>query len=76
MAKLKSRELRAVITYPRDAVLDAGHLVVAFGVSEEIIASMDLPCTYAGARPKYVWGQVVDELQRRAHADARPRKAS
>lgn len=76
MALKKPRDLRAVVTYPRDAVLDVGHLVVALGVSEEIINSMDLPCTYAGARPKYVWGQVVDELERRASPDARPRKVS
>lgn len=76
MPKLKTRELRPVVTYERDAVLDPGHLVAALGVSEEIIAKMDLPCFPAGERVKYLWGQVVDELARRADPTADQRKAS
>ena len=57
---VKKRDVRPVITYPRDAVLDVGHLVDALGVSEDIIGQMDLPSFPAGARQKFIWGQVVD----------------
>jgi hypothetical protein len=70
MPALKPRELRTIVTYPRDAVLDASHLGAAFGVSEEIIAKMDLPSFLAGARQKYIWGQVIDHLTAIANPDA------
>lgn len=76
MPRIKPRDLRPVVTYERDAVLDPGHLVAALGVSEEIIAKMDLPCFAAGERVKYLWGQVVDELARRADPTGEARKAS
>jgi hypothetical protein len=62
----KPRELRPVVTYPRDAIVETVHVAAALGVSEEIVNKMDLPFFAAGTRTRYVWGQVLDELARRA----------
>lgn len=61
-----AHELRPIVTYPRDAVLETAHVSAALGVSEEIVGKMDLPCFYAGKRPRYIWGQVLDFLAERA----------
>lgn len=58
--------LPPVITYPRDAVLEKKHLCAAFNCSDEILDRMDLPCVAAGAKPRYLWGQVLDVLAERA----------
>lgn len=79
----KPDELPPVITYPRDAILEARHVAAALGVSDEIVAKMDLPCFYAGKRARFVWGQVLDTLAERAKLNGvapiqtpRPRRAS
>lgn len=57
----------AVITYPRDAILDTAQVCAALGgVSKEIVDKMDLPLFYAGKRPRYLWGMVLDTLAERA----------
>jgi hypothetical protein len=73
MPRLKPRDLRPVVTYDRDAILDLGHVAVALGVSEETAAALDLPCMYVGTRGKYLWGQVLDEIAARSHVDAQPK---
>jgi hypothetical protein len=65
-------DLRPVVTFPRDAILETVHVAAALGVCEELVRRMDLPCFYIGTRVRYVWGQVHDELTRRANPDARP----
>jgi hypothetical protein len=70
-----AEQLRQVVTYPRDAILETSHVAAALGVSEEIIAKMDLPCFYAGKRPRYVWSMVLDALTERATPNAKPRLA-
>lgn len=67
---MSERELRPVITYPRDAILELAHVAKALGVSEEIAHKMDLPCFYAGRKPRFLWGQVLDVLAERASPDA------
>jgi hypothetical protein len=57
---------RPVITYPRDAILETADVCVALRVSQEIVDKMDLPCFYAGKRPRYLWGMVLDALAERA----------
>ncbi len=65
-------ELRPIVTYPRDAVVELSHVAAALGVSEEIVAKMDLPVFYAGKRPRFLWGQLLDEFTKRASPNARP----
>lgn len=69
-------ELRPVVTYPRDAILETAHVAAALGVSTDTVGRMDLPCFYAGNKPRYVWGQVLDFLTARANPDARPDPAA
>lgn len=59
-------ELPPVITYPRDAILQKSHVAAALGVEERIVDRMDLPAFAAGARPRFLWGQVLDVLAERA----------
>jgi hypothetical protein len=68
----KPSELRPIITFPRDAIVETAHVAAAIGVSRDVVGTMDLPCFYPGAYPRYLWGQVLDELARRAHPDAVP----
>lgn len=63
-------EHRTPITYPREAIVEPSHVAAALGVSEEIVGKMDLPTFYAGRKPRYVWGQVLDVLAQRANPDA------
>jgi hypothetical protein len=65
-------ELRPIITFPRDAILETAHVAAAIGVSRDVVGTMDLPCFYPGAYPRFLWGQVLDVLAQRAHADATP----
>jgi len=60
-------QLRPVVTFPRDAVLDEEHLV-AMGVADsvEMVKSMNLPCFRVGRAKKYLCGQVLDELAKRS----------
>jgi hypothetical protein len=67
-----SDELRPVVTFPRDAIVETAHIAAAIGVSRDVVGTMDLPCFYPGAYPRFVWGQVLDELTARANSDARP----
>lgn len=69
-------ELRPIITYPRDAIVEKSHVGAALGVSEEIVDKMDLPCFYAGKKPRFLWGQVLDILGERANPDAKPRRTA
>lgn len=69
---MSDTELRPVITYPRDAIVDLDHVAAALCVSISTVLRMDLPCFYAGNKPRFVWGQVLDELTARAHPDAKP----
>jgi hypothetical protein len=55
-----------IITYPRDAILESVDVCAALRVSQEIVDKMDLPCFYAGRRPRYIWGMVLDALAERA----------
>lgn len=64
------KELPPVVTYPRDAVVETAHVAAALHVSEEIVGKMDLPCFYAGKKPRYVWGQLLDLFAERATPDA------
>jgi hypothetical protein len=73
---MTSSELPPVITYPRDAIVQAAHVAAALGVSEEIVAKMDLPTFCAGKRARFVWGQVLDVLAQRANPDAKPRRSA
>jgi hypothetical protein len=67
MTRRRTDDLPPVLTFPRDAVLLNVHLAAAFHTSEESVQKMDLPCTYIGTRPRYVWGQVIDTLTERAN---------
>lgn len=70
-------KLGTVTTYPRDAILSTAHVAKALGVSEEIVAKMDLPCFAAGKRLRFVWGQVLDALMERARfANEGPRRVA
>lgn len=69
-----SVDLRPILTFPRDAIVETSHVSAALGVSEEIVGKMDLPCFYAGKKPRYLWGQVLDVLAERAlPSEKRPR---
>lgn len=70
MPKRKERELRPVITFPRDAVVETAHVAAALNVGDDKVGQLDLPCFYPGAYPRFIWGQVLDELAQRANKDA------
>lgn len=63
-------ELRPVVTFPRDAVLDEEHLMAALGESEDKIVELNLPHFRMGRSRKFIWGQVIDELEERARKHA------
>lgn len=67
-----TRGARTPITHPRDAILSTADVCAVLGVTHETVAKMDLPCFYAGNRPRYIWGQVLDVLASRAIPDAKP----
>lgn len=60
-------ELRPVVVYQRDAVLEASHVAAALGVGVKTVERMDLPYFLAGARQRFIWGQVLDVLAQRAN---------
>ena len=62
--------LRPIITYPRDAVLEKEHVAAALGVGVRLVMKMDLPCFYPSIRPRYLWGQVLDHLAKKAKENA------
>ena len=70
---MSDSELRPVVTYPRDAIVEASHVAAAIGVTVEMVGKLDLPCFYAGRKARYVWGQVLDVLAQRASPNAQPR---
>jgi hypothetical protein len=65
-------DLRPVITYPRDAIVEREHLQAALNMSREKIEKLDLPCFYIGRDVRFIWGQVLDYLSERAKANAAP----
>jgi hypothetical protein len=72
MSESEKSPLPAVITFPRDAIVETVHVSAALRVSDEIVGKMDLPCFYAGKRPRFVWGQVLDTLAERAKGPSTP----
>lgn len=65
-------ESEAVVTFPREAVLNAEQLGSALQVSASTIERMDLPFFRAGNRVRYIYGQVLDVLAERAKAMGAP----
>jgi hypothetical protein len=61
-----AKQLKPVVTYPREAVLDKAQLAAGLNVSVRKVERLDLPCTYLGNSPRWVWGQVLDVLVERA----------
>lgn len=60
---------RSVVSYPRDAVLTEQQLSAAISVSVRTMKRhdyYDLPRTYLGGSPRFVWGQVIDTMTERA----------
>jgi hypothetical protein len=54
--------LRPVVSYPREAIVDARQLGAALGVSQYTVERMDLPFFLAGKRVRYdAWRPVTDE---------------
>ena len=64
------RPTKPVVAYPREAVVNLDQLAAALGVSRQIAEKMDLPFFMAGARQRFVWGQVLDVLAQRAKGNA------
>jgi len=66
-------ELRELVTYPRDAIVDRAQVAAALDVAESVVDKMDLPCFMTGKRPtsaRYCWGLVLDELAKRSSPNA------
>lgn len=61
-----SEELPAVVTYPRDAILEVAHVARALNTTPEKVRAMDLPHFGVGRRERFIWGQVLDVLAERA----------
>lgn len=61
-----------VITYPRDSIVDIKQVAAALQVSVGTVEKMDLPIVRIGARKRFVWSMVLDELERRASSEATP----
>lgn len=54
-------------SYPPETVLTAQQVWTALQVSRATFERLDLPTIYLGTRTRrYVWGQVLDALKRRA----------
>jgi hypothetical protein len=57
------------ISYPRDTVLTLQEVAAALRVSPRTVERAGLPVAHIGPQtPRYVWGQVIDELAKRASA--------
>lgn len=67
-----TEDLRPVISYDRDAIVDREHVQAALNISREKVDRLDLPCFYIGRDVRYIWGQVLDYLSERAKANAAP----
>lgn len=65
-------ELRPVITFPHDAIVERAHLEAALNMSREKIEKLDLPCFSVGRDVRFIWGQVLEYLTERAKANAAP----
>jgi hypothetical protein len=56
-----------VMVYPRDAVLTKAQVARALSVGPRQVERADLPTVYIGKQtPRYLWGQVLDFLAKRA----------
>lgn len=55
----------AVVTYPRDAVLDERQIADALGISIAKVKKADLPTIYFGREKRFLWGSVLDVLKER-----------
>lgn len=62
----RKKELRPVVTFPREAVLEIEHVAAGLGCARNKADKLDLPFFYVGARQRYLWGQVLDVLADRA----------
>ena len=51
---------------PREAVLTLAQLAAWLQVGEDVAAHMNLPAVRIGKRWRWIAGQVLDEMQRRA----------
>jgi len=61
-----ARELRPVVLYPPEAVLDVDHVALALGVSPRTVERLDLPCIYLGAHiRRFLWSEVLAALRAR-----------
>jgi hypothetical protein len=69
---MRRSKVRPVVTYAREAVLNAEQLGAALQVSASTVERMDLPFFRAGNRVRYVFGQVIDVLAERAKAMGAP----
>jgi hypothetical protein len=68
---MKRRTHLPVASYPRDTVLLIGEVADALRVSERTVMRARLPVAYlTDQTPRYIWGQVIDELVKRAAEDA------
>jgi hypothetical protein len=70
MSITKVDGLAPVVTFPRDAVLDKEHLALAFRVGVGAVKKMDLPCIWIGIQQKYIYGQVLDHIAKKAMENA------
>ena len=62
----QARELRPVVLYPPEAVLDVDHVAAALGVSPRTVERLDLPCIYLGAHiRRFLWSEVLAALRAR-----------
>jgi hypothetical protein len=62
-----SKQLRPVVVYPRDAVLDKEQLAAGLGIELRDVDRADLPTYYPTPRkPRYLWGQILDVIAERA----------
>lgn len=62
--------MEAVEHITRDSVLTIDELAAALKVGRGIAEKMDLPFFMAGARQRFIWGQVIDTLADRARSAA------
>src|SRR6185312_4296248 len=65
----EAKQLRPVVSFPPDAVLDVGHVAAALGVSPRTVERLDLPCIYLGAHiRRFLWSDVLAALRARGRA--------
>lgn len=59
--------LRPVIVFPREAVLEIGHVAAAFGVGKRSAERYHFKCFYLGSKTRrFLWGDILDECSRRS----------